>query len=191
MTIATSTGLWRAAIALAAAGFSCTPRTDAEARDASVPFATCTPVRQARSLDLRRPGISAQRCRLAAGLTLAILTDENRSWPVVQSRGRPPVSLENPIARRQWRANATALRLRVDKDGYRLMKDASPSPRYVVYSNGACATDETKARCFPMFVALRLKPAPCALAVGADEAQVTASATDRTPCLPEVEDRRG
>lgn len=159
------------------------------AQERDVPFSTCAAVPRARSLDsLRRPGISALRCAVAPGTTLLILSDDTKSWPVIRS-GRRSVSLEDPVGLRQWIANASALRVRDDQDGYRVVGGSRRDPRFLVYSSVASATDG--GRDIPVYVAVRLRPDSCVVAVGANRAAVEAKANARAPCLPKVEAGRG
>jgi hypothetical protein len=67
------------------------------------PLSACSRISDASRLDaLRRPGISAIRCRLGPNVQFAILSDDTVSWPVIILGTGQPVSLEDPLAKRAW-----------------------------------------------------------------------------------------
>ena len=182
-----------AALLSAASLAACAAGSATEAgADPPRPFRDCAAIRDARRLDipLRRPGVTARRCDLAPGGAgwFAVLSDDTVSWPVLRDGPRAPaVSLEDPVARRQWFDDASPLRVSVARgDSLVVLRDAAGVPRAAYYS---AYTDRTDAPGhLPAFVAVRIRPRPCLLGVVRAAEEARRLATDEaSACLPPVE----
>jgi hypothetical protein len=136
-------------------------------------FAKCERIPDARRLDAKQPaGVAAVNCAIAPGLRLAILLDETVSWPIARKGDQA------------WFPNTSPVRVRFDKDMYALVRGADRSSA-VVYSGVVSRTDAEGN--LPAFVAIRVAPSPCALAVTLDRAAALRTARDaKGPCLPPV-----
>ncbi|MBD0274054.1 MAG: hypothetical protein ICV73_19265 [Acetobacteraceae bacterium] len=155
-------------------------------------FASCGALRDARRLDipLHRPGIAARRCAIAPGAWFAVLSDDSASWPVVRDGPRAPaVSLEDPVARRQWFADASPLRVSTARnDALVVLRDARRAPQSAYYSAAADRADAPGR--IPAFVAVRIRPRPCILGVVRDAGEARRLAADEaSACVPPVEPR--
>jgi hypothetical protein len=154
------------------------------------PLRSCAAIRDARGLDvpLHRPGITARRCDIAKGVWFAVLSDDTASWPVVRDGPRaPPVSLEDPVARRQWFPDASPPRVSAaGGDALVVLRGARGGPEAAYYSAHADRTDAPGR--VPAFVAVRIRPWPCLLGVARDAAEAHRLAADRAgACVPPVE----
>jgi hypothetical protein len=149
----------------------------------------CAAIADARRLDvpLRRPGITARRCAIAPGAWFAVLSDDTVSWPVVRDGPRPSVSLEDPVARRQWFADASPLRVSAARgDALVVLRDARRTPRAAYYSAAVDRTDAPGR--VPAFVVVRIRPRPCLLGVVGDVEEARRLAADEaSACVRPVE----
>lgn len=187
-------GFARAAVASIACCFVAVPEARAGELKADPPrrFAECAAIRDARRLDipLHRPGMAARRCAIAPGVWFAVLSDDTASWPVVRDGPRAPVaSLEDPVARRQWFADASPLRVSAARgDALVVLRDARRAPRAAYYSAAADRADAPGR--IPAFVAVRIRPRPCLLGVARDAGEARRLAADEAgACVPPVEPR--
>ncbi len=187
-----SYGLGAAAV-VACAFAAATPAARAGGLEAGPPlrFADCAAIRDARRLDipLRRPGITARRCAVAPGVWFAVLSDDTASWPVVRDGPRTaPVSLEDPVARRQWFADASPPRVSAARgDALVVLRGGTGrAPKAAYYSASADRTDAPGR--IPAFVAVRIRPRPCLLGVVRDAEEARRLAADEaSACVPPVE----
>lgn len=158
--------------------------------DPAIPLASCRAVGSEADPD-GRDGIAGRACAVAPGLSVAVLSDDTASWPVVADRRGRGTSLEDPIARRVWFPDTSPPRVRYGRDRLVVLRDARGIPATAYYTGFVSSTDAPGNR--GAFVVLRLRPGPCALAVAATEARArrVASRGDG-PCLERVEaDGRG
>ena len=183
-----------ATAAFVACCFAAVPAALAGGLEADPPrrFAECGAIRDARRLDipLHRPGIAARRCAIAPGAWFAVLSDDTASWPVVRDGPRAPVvSLEDPVARRQWFADASPLRVSAARgDALVVLRDARRAPKAAYYSAAADRTDAPGR--IPAFVAVRIRPRPCLLGVVRDAGEARRLAADEaSACVPPVDPR--
>lgn len=178
--------LWQA---IGVAAWACACAATAASGQALGPdarrFAKCERIADARRLDAKQPaGVAAVNCAIAPGLRLGLLLDETVSWPTVRKGGQPWVSLKNPLAAKAWFPNTSPVRVRFDKDTYVLVRNADGWSA-VVYSGVVNRTDAEGN--MPAFVAIRVAPTPCALAVTLDRAAaLRAAAAAKGPCIPPV-----
>lgn len=158
--------------------------------DPAVPLASCAAVGAEADPD-GRDGIAGRACAVAPGLAVAVLSHDAASWPVVSDRPRGRTSLEDPIARRVWFPDTSPPRVRYTRDGLVVLRDARGGPVTAYYTGFVSRTDAPGN--VDVFVAIRLRPEPCALAVASTEAEARRVASrDDGPCLAPVEaGRRG
>jgi hypothetical protein len=148
------------------------------------PFSACARIANAMRLDtLRRPGIGAVRCRIGPGLTLAVLSDDTTSWPVIVGSGRSSVSLEDPLAKRAWFPNTSPVRVRPAGERFLTFRGRAGAPTTLVYSGFVDRIDGSGTR--DVFVALRIRPQPCLLGVSSDPGEAIRLAQDANArCIP-------
>lgn len=157
--------------------------------DAPRRLAGCAAVHDARGLDvpLRRPGITARRCAIAPGAWFAVLSDDTVSWPVVRNRRRPPVSLEDPVARRLWIADASPLRVSPARDALVVLRGGTRREARAAYYSAAADRTDAPGR-VAAFVVVRVRPRPCLLGVVRDAEEARRLAADEAgDCVPPVE----
>lgn len=156
---------------------SCRPVSDASGLDLSIRrqayFRGQKKSLNTRGVPRRRDGIVAVRCIVAPRLRLFLFSDTvaNTSWPAVEYNGMPPVSLENPVARRQWPAagasssgNMSMLHLdlegnKLKVDGPELLRDAAGQPYAVRYSAYETPNDASEPKIY-FHVVIRVRPGP-------------------------------
>jgi hypothetical protein len=150
------------------------------------PLSACSRSADASRLDaLRRPGIGAVRCRLGRNLQFAILSDDTVSWPVIIGGRAPPVSLEDPLAKRAWFPNTSPVRVRPARDRFLLIRNRANDPTALVYSAFASRADGPGT--VNLFVSLRLRPQPCLLGVvRAPGPAIRVAREPNAPCVPPI-----
>lgn len=153
--------------------------------DPAIPLASCEAVGSEADPD-GRDGVAGRACAVAPDLSVAVLSDDTASWPIVADQGGRRTSLEDPVARRVWFPDTSPPRVRYGRDRLVVLRDARGVPATAYYTGFVSSTDAPGNR--GAFVVLRLRPEPCALAVAATEARArrVASRGDG-PCLDRVE----
>jgi len=118
---------------------------------------------------------------IAPDVRFTILSDETVSWPVIQDRQRPAVSLEDPVAAKPWFPNTSPLRVRFMSDRLVAVRDSRGASRAVVYSGFVSRTDAPGN--FDVYVAVQIRR-PCLLGVRRDVREALRLARDeRSACI--------
>jgi hypothetical protein len=104
----------------------------------------------------------------------------------VQDRRGRIQSLEDPVARRLWVADAGPVGVSIQEARLVVARDARGRPRAAYYTGLADRLDGTDS--LDVFVAFRLRPRPCLLGVVISEAEAQQLAADeKRACLPTVD----
>jgi anti-sigma factor RsiW len=155
--------------------------------DAPVPLSRCTALRgTALPAALRRPGVTGRRCLVQPALRIFVLSSDPTSWPAVQNGRGPVVSLEDPVARRLWVADAGPVGVSFTSARLVVARDARGQPRAAYYTGLADRLDGTGS--VEVFVTIRTGRRVCLLGVSANEAEARQIAVDEgRDCLPAVD----
>jgi hypothetical protein len=180
---------WVAAILVA--GGCGLPVQPAGARDAAfdapVPLSRCMVLRgTGLPAALRRSGVTGRRCLVRPALRFFVLSSDPTSWPAVQDGRGPVVSLEDPVARRLWLADAGPVGVSFISARLVVARDARGRPRAAYYTGLADRLDGTGS--INAFVTIRIGPRVYLLGVTANEAEARQIAADEgSACLPAVD----
>ncbi|GGC28444.1 hypothetical protein GCM10011504_03290 [Siccirubricoccus deserti] len=155
--------------------------------DAPVPLSRCTALRgTGLPAALRRPGVTGRRCLVQPALRIFVLSSDPTSWPAVQHGRDPVMSLEDPVARRLWVADAGPVGVSFASARLVVARDARGEPRAAYYSGLADRLDGTGS--VEVFVTIRTGRRVCLLGVSAKEAEARQIAADEgSDCLPAVD----
>lgn len=151
--------------------FACILPVSSEARQAAsdrqLPTSACAQLSRDEIVRLEqhtaehrpRSGITGYGCRLGGGTRLSVLSQEQLSWPIVETAGQQPVSLEDLfLSLKQWAPWAGDTTL-IHVDGRPKVSLLGNPPRAVIVRG--YVTDTLTFKRTDVYIVLRLSPTVC------------------------------